>query len=587
MRNITFGLVALLLSCSDWDGYSKKEGDCDLHNPGVNPGAIEKCNGIDDDCDGLIDEGCDTATPPEGDADADTDADSDADTDTPDDTGCEEQTWYQDGDGDGYGGVVSFESCDQPPGYVDNSDDCDDGDDQIYPGAPEACDGVDQDCDGDIDENSSSEWFVDADGDGYGAGDAVDVICNGDHAELVDNADDCADDDSAVNPAATEVCDGIDNDCDGLVDDEDDSLDLGTADAWFADGDGDGFGDASSGTLACEQPSGYVADATDCNDGSASIYPGAPEYCNGSDDDCDGVTDESDALDASTWYYDGDGDGFGLDASAYVACEAPDGYVAVGGDCDDASDQAFPGGTEVCGDGLDNDCEGTVDGDDAVDVIAWYPDGDGDGYGEDGAHIDSCEQPSGYVEDNTDCDDASASRFPGNPEVCDGIDNDCDSVLPADEQDADGDLYAECEGDCDDADPTAYPGAAEVCDGIDNDCDGVVPSDEIDGDGDLYAECEGDCDDADAALNPGTVWYYDLDQDGFGQSATYATAQCEDPSDAVIKFSTATGDCNDGREDINPSATEECDGIDNDCDGRVDEDNVCDTGSDTSDTGTP
>ncbi|HND33989.1 MAG TPA: MopE-related protein, partial [Myxococcota bacterium] len=79
---------------------------------------------------------------------------------------------------------------------------------------------------------------------------------------------------------------------------------------WHADGDADGFGELSSSQLSCTQPPGFVADATDCDDGAAAAFPGAPETCDGLDNNCDGTIDESSAIDAGIWYADGDGDGF-------------------------------------------------------------------------------------------------------------------------------------------------------------------------------------------------------------------------------------------------------------------------------------
>ncbi|MFZ5475315.1 MAG: putative metal-binding motif-containing protein [Myxococcota bacterium] len=108
---------------------------------------------------------------------------------------------------------------------------------------------------------------VDRDGDGY-------------HADQ-----DCDDEDPRVNPGATEVCDGVDDDCDGTVDE-------GVTVTSFADADGDGFGDPSSSVEACEVPAGYVPAASDCDDADAGVYPGAPERCDGRDEDCDGVVDE-------------------------------------------------------------------------------------------------------------------------------------------------------------------------------------------------------------------------------------------------------------------------------------------------------
>ena len=103
---------------------------------------------------------------------------------------------------------------------------------------------------------------------------------------------------------------------------------------WYSDSDGDGYGDAAVGVSDCAAPAGTVADATDCDDASAGVYPGATETCDGEDDDCDGATDEDSASDAATWYGDDDEDGFGSASDTARSCAAPTGYVAMSTDCD-------------------------------------------------------------------------------------------------------------------------------------------------------------------------------------------------------------------------------------------------------------
>ncbi len=533
-------------SCEPISGYVTDSSDCDDGDAAVFPGAAELCNGVDDDCDDVVDE------------------------DDAEDAG----TWYADADGDGYGdrgsGTVA---CEAPSGHVADSSDCDDDDAAVNPAATELCNGVDDDCDGEVDEDAAADagtWYADGDGDGYGDEWETAVGCEA-RSGFVAQAGDCDDDVAAINPAATELCNGVDDDCDGTVD-------VGAADAatWYADADGDGYGDSGSSTVACETPSGHVASSTDCDDSLVEVNPGATEACNGIDDDCDGVTDEEGSAEGLTWYLDSDGDGYGDASTTTESCAQPSGYAADGTDCDDSDATVSPGEDEQCN-GVDDDCDGDVDEDDAVDASTWYADIDGDGYGDASSGTAACSVPSGHVADSSDCDDSDATVSPDATEICDGVDNDCDGATDEDDAadattwyaDGDGDGYgdalvsaAACTApsgmvadatDCDDGDVSVNPGESELCDGLDNDCDGTT-------------------DEADAA--DATTWYADSDGDGYGDASTFTTA-CTAPSGYVADAT----DCDDGSSAVNTAATESCNGVDDDCDGTVDEDDAADAGT--------
>jgi len=601
----------------DGDGVTVCEGDCDDDNDEVFPGNAEVCDGFDNDCNDQVDEGF-----TDGDGDAAADCVDCDDTDELIFPGALELCDGVDGDCDGLldaglEDVDGQETDDDGDGVVECDGDCDDDNDQAFPGGDEVCDGADNDCDEGTGETT------DEDGDGF-------AECDGD----------CDDDNVDVSDGLTEVCDALDNDCDEEIDEG-------------FDGDGDG-------AWAAEDCSGAYG-LLDCDDDDDDVFPGAAEVCNGLDDNCNAVIDEDlmvvdglgagaalanslgpqqfelevvgpafvadvdvvveiehamsddldiylfspsgtlvslstdnggvgaglvgtvfddDAIDtivgadppfsgsfqpegflaslvgedaAGTWIlqvnddtsavdgaligwqlylsYDGDGDG------AY-ACD----------DCDDDEAAVVPGDPELC-DGLDNDCSGAADFGGAPEL-----DGDGDG-------VFDCE----------DCDDADADNFPGNPEVCDGQDNDCDTG--SDEAaDLDGDGQTLCDGDCDDGEAAAYAGAAEVCDGIDNDCDGAANfggGEELDLDEDGSADCE-DCEDEDSAVNPGLPEVCD----GLDNDCDPATDEGGDVDGDGVTL--CEGDCDDGDALVWPGAPEVCDGVDDDCDGAVPADETVD-----------
>jgi hypothetical protein len=171
--------------------------------------------------------------------------------------------------------------------WTEDAGDCDDADATVHPKAPEACNHLDDDCDGAVDENAPT-WFLDDDHDGYGDAATAVATCDA-PGGFVDNEDDCDDENTDIHPDALETCDGVDDDCDSHVDDDDDDLTGGIA--LFTDGDRDGFGDDGTAWIGCAVEKGTIDMGGDCDDDDAAIHPGAaPEICeDGVDTNCDGV----------------------------------------------------------------------------------------------------------------------------------------------------------------------------------------------------------------------------------------------------------------------------------------------------------
>ncbi len=385
---------------ADRDGFDTCEGDCDDGNAAVFPGAPERCNGVDDDCD-----------------------------EAPDDAAIDAPSWFFDGDGDGVGGGTTTRACALPADHAAEGGDCDDDDGVVFPGAVEVWyDDLDQDCSGGSD--------FDQDGDGV----------------LVD--DDCDDTDATVQPGAVDAFyDGVDADCAGNDD---------------FDADFDGFASASFG-------------GTDCDDGNAVRYPGAP------DPSGDGVVTDCDLADPG----DRDFDGF-----ASVA--------AGGADCDDTNGARNPDALEIWYDGTDQDCDGN---DDDQDV--------------DGVSV------------GTDCDDTDPARTPGTAEVWyDGIDGDC---LGGDDfdQDADGDRRLPEGTDCDDVDADVSPIVVEIWyDGTDQNCDGN--DQDQDGDGVDRVDDQDDTDPSVGApdpVDPVDTAETDLDDTDVDETEDTDPADTDQPTD--------------------------------------------------------
>ena len=171
---------------ADNDGYLGDE-DCDETSSLIHLGAPEVCDGLDNDCDGEIDEGV-------------------------------LSTYYFDEDHDNFGNPEIIEmGCWAPENYVSIGSDCDDENEEIFPGAMEVCDDLDNDCNDEIDEGLGDVWYPDLDSDGYGATQDALQTCNPPE-DYIDRGGDCNDSMDIVFPGAVEECDGFDNNCNGEVD---------------------------------------------------------------------------------------------------------------------------------------------------------------------------------------------------------------------------------------------------------------------------------------------------------------------------------------------------------------------------------
>jgi hypothetical protein len=287
--------------------------------------------------------------------------------------------------------------------------DCDDARTSVRPGQTEACNTLDDDCDGETDEGVAIARYPDADFDGHGAiGATAEFVCAG-VGGFAPVADDCDDTNPARHPGQVEICDGLDNDCSGTADPADSTQAI----TWYEDADGDGFGRADVTLVACVPPVGHSILSSDCDDTAASINPGASEVCDGIDQNCNGVAD----FRLGTNDFEDDDD----DGLVDVRC------TPVGTDCDDTDADVGPGGAETC-DGRDNDCDQDVDED--VSTVQWFRDVDDDGYGaESSGAVIACQPIAGFVAAGGDCDDGTPARRPSAAELCNGDDDDCDGAV--------------------------------------------------------------------------------------------------------------------------------------------------------------
>ncbi len=297
--------------------------------------------------------------------------------------------------------------------------------DQDLDGIGDVCD-ADRDGDGvanGVDNCPATANPLQEDQDGDGLGDVCDPDRDGDGDP---NASDCGADDPVVHHGGQEVCNGADDNCNGLVD-EAGALGCQT---FYEDQDQDGYGTFTF-QCRCAAESPFTATVPgDCDDQSAAVSPGGQEVCgNGRDDNCDGVTDSGDnALGCVSYYMDGDGDGWGLPyARCLCGAQAPF-SAAQPGDCNDGVDSIHPGAGEVCNQ-ADDDCNGTLDDEGAAGCVSFWYDGDHDGFGVGEPRCLCNAQGFHTAATAGDCDDTKYAVNPGAEEVCNGVDEDCDGVV--------------------------------------------------------------------------------------------------------------------------------------------------------------
>jgi hypothetical protein len=593
-----------IMSCYTLSGVVNNNSDCDDSNANINPNTLWYQDN-DNDGFGNADISITSCTQPQGYVSNNTDCDDN-------NVNLNAITiWYEDIDDDGFGNPnSSVQSCGQPAGYVSNNLDCDDANDEVNPNATEINDGIDNNCNGTIDEGFVlTSYYLDNDGDGFGAGSPVqDFNSPGPNYVLVGG--DCNDNDPNINPNAIEVCDGIDNNCNNQIDE---GLPTQT---YYADADGDGFGNPAISTVNCSQPTGFVINNLDCDDTNPNINPDATDIPgNGIDEDCSG----SDAVipPATLGIYEFNGTTNCTDINPNVTVQ-PQGatfsiFQSVGTTCSAAA-------------GVFNNSAWNTTGNIDVNEFNTFSITADECKAINATQLSFLHRNSGNGSVNwvvrSSLDNFETNLFTGSSN---GTNQTVTLDLPTTfsglttlsfrfhvlNAPANSTTWRQ-------DNVTLFGSIAEIPvityyadsdgDGFGNPAVSIQSCTPVAG----HVTNANDCNDANAAINPNTVWYQDLDADGFGNSNvsftgcvppsgyTLNNTDCDDDNNQIgqgemyyvdadgdgfgttssaapfcenpgIGYANLGGDCNDNDDQIFPGATEICDGLDNDCNNLVDD----------------